>query len=84
MSDVAIPHDMEPHPLTGMYNGKFGIWLFLASEVMLFGALFSTYVILRVGAREGTWPMWGQEITNGDQILSDASPCEHPGANQSV
>ncbi|MCG8405804.1 MAG: cytochrome c oxidase subunit 3 [Phycisphaerales bacterium] len=70
MSDVAIPHDMEPHPLTGMYNGKFGIWLFLASEVMLFGALFSTYVLLRVGAPEGTWPMYGQEITTGNQILN--------------
>src|ERR1700754_302375 len=45
---------MEAHPITGMYNGKFGIWLFLASEVMLFGALFSTYIILRVGAPE--WP----------------------------
>jgi len=29
-----IPYDMEPHPLTRMYNGKFGIWLFLASEIM--------------------------------------------------
>jgi heme/copper-type cytochrome/quinol oxidase subunit 3 len=35
-------------------NGKLGIWLFLASEVMLFGALFSTYILLRVGAAE--WP----------------------------
>src|SRR5437764_1046949 len=35
-----------------MVNGKFGIWLFLASEVMLFGALFSTYILLRVGAGE--------------------------------
>lgn len=33
-----------------MYSGKFGTWLFLASEVMLFGALFSSYVLLRVGA----------------------------------
>ena len=45
-----IPHTITPHPLTGMPNGKFGIWLFLASEVMLFGALFSTYILLRVGA----------------------------------
>ena len=30
--------------------------LFLASEVMLFGALFSSYILLRVGAPEGTWP----------------------------
>ena len=64
MSAVAIPHDMEPHPDTGMYNGKFGIWLFLASEVMLFGALFSSYVLLRVGAPTGTWPHRGDEILN--------------------
>lgn len=61
---VAIPHDMEPHPVTGMYNGKFGLWLFLASEVMLFGALFSSYVLLRMGAPEGTWPKHGAEILN--------------------
>lgn len=64
MSATAIPYDMEPHPITGMYNGKFGIWLFLASEVMLFGALFSSYVLLRVGAPEGTWPHHGAEILN--------------------
>lgn len=53
MSDAAfIPHITEPHPVTGMSNGKFGIWLFLASEVMLFGALFSSYVLLRVSASE--------------------------------
>jgi len=64
LSDTAIiPHDVEPHPLTGMYNGKFGLWLFLASEVMLFGALFSSYVLLRTGAPEGTWPR-GEEILN--------------------
>jgi cytochrome c oxidase subunit 3 len=33
------------------------MWLFLASEVMLFGALFSAYVLLRVGAPEGSWPV---------------------------
>lgn len=64
MSAVAIPHDIDPHPDTGMYNGKFGIWMFLASEVMLFGALFSSYVLLRVGAPEHTWPHRGDEILN--------------------
>lgn len=61
---TVIPHDMEPHPVTGMYNGKFGIWLFLASEVMLFGALFSTYVLLRMGSEDGMWPKHGAEILN--------------------
>jgi cytochrome c oxidase subunit III len=49
-----IPYTVEPRPDTGLTNGKLGIWLFLASEVMLFGALFSTYIILRVGAP--SWP----------------------------
>ncbi|GMU35116.1 MAG: cytochrome c oxidase subunit III [Planctomycetia bacterium] len=61
---TVIPHDMEPHPVTGMYNGKFGVWLFLASEVMLFGALFSSYVLLRMGADDGMWPKHGAEILN--------------------
>ena len=45
-----IPYTVEERPDTGLANGKLGIWLFLASEVMLFGALFSTYIILRVGS----------------------------------
>ena len=49
-----IPYTVETRPDTGLANGKLGIWLFLASEVMLFGALFSTYIILRTGSVE--WP----------------------------
>ena len=48
--DGAIPHSTTSHPVTGINNGKFAIWLFLASEVMLFGALFSSYVLIRVGS----------------------------------
>src|SRR5690242_16274249 len=51
---MEIPYTVEPRPDSGLANGKLGIWLFLASEVMLFGALFSTYFILRSGAVE--WP----------------------------
>ncbi len=51
---MGLPCEVKPHPITGLYNGKFAIWLFLASEVMLFGALFSSYVLLRVGA--DYWP----------------------------
>ncbi len=53
-AEIEIPYAVKPHPITGIPNGKLGIWLFLASEVMLFGALFSSYVLLRVGAE--TWP----------------------------
>lgn len=51
-----VPYTTKPRPDTGLYNAKLGIWLFLASEVMLFGALFSSYILLRVNAQEGTWP----------------------------
>ena len=51
---MEIPYAVKPHPVTGIANGKLGVWLFLASEVMLFGALFSSYVLLRVGA--DVWP----------------------------
>ncbi len=56
MSEIVIPYRADPHPLTGVTSGKLGIWLFLASEVMLFGALFSSYVLLRVGSPEAYWP----------------------------
>ena len=51
-----IPYTVQPRPDIGLYNAKLGIWLFLASEVMLFGGLFSAYVLLRVGAVDGYWP----------------------------
>src|SRR5439155_12688768 len=53
---MEIPYIVQPREDTGLYNAKVGIWLFLASEVMLFGALFSSYILLRVGAEVGTWP----------------------------
>ena len=57
MSETVIPYMVKPHPVTGIPNGKLGIWLFLASEVMLFGALFSSYILLRTGAPH--WPPEG-------------------------
>jgi cytochrome c oxidase subunit 3 len=51
-----IPYTVQPRPDTGLYNAKVGIWLFLASEVMLFGGLFSAYILLRVGTPPGEWP----------------------------
>ena len=32
-----IPYTVEERSDTGLFNAKLGIWLFLASEVMLFG-----------------------------------------------
>jgi cytochrome c oxidase subunit III len=53
---MEIPYTVTPRRDTGLYSAKLGIWLFLASEVMLFGALFSSYIVLRVNALEGNWP----------------------------
>jgi len=52
---MEIPYTVDTRPDTGLTSPKLGIWLFLASEVMLFGSLFSSYVLLRTGAE--TWPV---------------------------
>ncbi len=57
---MQIPYTVEARPDTGLFNAKLGIWLFLASEVMLFGALFSSYVLLRTGAE--SWPHGAQYL----------------------
>jgi heme/copper-type cytochrome/quinol oxidase subunit 3 len=49
-----IPYTVDRRADTGVTNVTLGIWLFLASEVMLFGALFSAYALLRVSAP--AWP----------------------------
>ena len=57
----AIPYTVDARPDTGLNNVKLGIWLFLASEVMLFGALFATYILLRVGA--DAWPHGSDQLS---------------------
>ena len=57
----AIPYTVDIRPDTGLNNVKLGIWLFLASEVMLFGSLFAAYILLRTGN-----PSWGA----GHELLS--------------
>src|SRR5260370_12061081 len=53
---MEIPYEVTARPDTGLWNAKVGIWLFLASEVMLFGGLFSAYIFLRLDAEPGYWP----------------------------
>jgi heme/copper-type cytochrome/quinol oxidase subunit 3 len=52
---MEIPYIVTPRKDTGLFNSKIAIWLFLASEVMLFGGFFSAYVFLRIGA-DYPWP----------------------------
>ena len=56
-----IPYTVDRRADTGVNNVTLGIWLFIASEVMLFGALFSAYALLRVSATE--WPH-GRDVLN--------------------
>ena len=53
MTTITIEH---PNTHSGISNAKLGVWLFLASEIMLFATLFTTYIVLRMGS--ATWP-WG-------------------------
>ena len=59
---MKIPYNEELRPDTGLYNAKLGIWLFLASEVMLFGGLFSAYIMLRLS--DPNWINYGQSSLN--------------------
>jgi cytochrome c oxidase subunit III len=61
MSADIIPYTVEERPDTGFNNATMGVWLFMASEIMLFGGLFSAYVLLRTGA--ANWPA-GASILN--------------------
>ncbi|MCB1233808.1 MAG: heme-copper oxidase subunit III [Verrucomicrobiae bacterium] len=66
---MEIPYEVTARRDTGLYNAKIGIWLFLASEVMLFGGLFSAYVFLRVGVDPAQgdlpWPTSVQKVWIG-------------------
>jgi heme/copper-type cytochrome/quinol oxidase subunit 3 len=61
MADVAVHgHGEQPRAehetTTGLPNTKLAMWLFLASECMLFGALISTYVLYRGASLQGPFP----------------------------
>jgi cytochrome c oxidase subunit 3/cytochrome o ubiquinol oxidase subunit 3 len=60
MAEVAIERGGDhaaghPETTTGLPHTKLAMWLFLASECLLFGALISTYVLYR-GRGDGPYP----------------------------
>ena len=65
-----IPYTVEARPDTGVNNAKLGIWLFLASEIMLFGGLFSAYIFLRIGAPEWPGMMAGHMYGRASDVLN--------------
>lgn len=63
-----IPYTIDRRPDTGVTNVTMGVWLFLASEVMLFGSLFSAYALLRTAAQ--AWPA-GRDVLNVGMALAN-------------
>lgn len=43
-------------PCLPISRGKLALWLFLSTEIMFFAALVGSYIVLRFGVPEGTWP----------------------------
>jgi heme/copper-type cytochrome/quinol oxidase subunit 3 len=43
--DATIDHGHPEHESTGVENKKLGMWLFLSSEFLFFGALISNYIL---------------------------------------
>ena len=54
MSTATVAHHGPVETSTGIPNGKLGMWIFLASEVMFFTGLIGAYVVLRLGHPH--WP----------------------------
>jgi heme/copper-type cytochrome/quinol oxidase subunit 3 len=49
-------HDTSHATSTGISNAKLGMWAFLGSECLLFGALISTYILYRHKSVSGPTP----------------------------
>lgn len=56
----SIPYQLAVRPDTGTNNGRLAIWLFLASEILFFGSLLSSYLLLRLGA--DVWPHGAERL----------------------
>lgn len=67
---ISIPYEVTPRRDTGVFNAKLGIWLFLASEVMLFGGLFASYIFLRIGAEAWPGALAGHEYHRAAEVLN--------------
>ncbi|HTY76041.1 MAG TPA: heme-copper oxidase subunit III [Candidatus Nanoarchaeia archaeon] len=50
--------DEEKYPLESVPKEKLGLWVFLASEILIFGSLITAYAYVRVSS--GSWPVAAQ------------------------
>jgi cytochrome c oxidase subunit 3 len=67
MAEAALPHDMptvyEPS-LFGTYSKKIGMWLFLLSDSLTFGALLYAYSYGRISTPNWPTPFHSESIVN--------------------
>lgn len=59
MAEAALAHTYESEQeatSTGLPNTKLAMWIFLASDVLLFGALITSYVVYRGRSVVGPYP----------------------------
>lgn len=54
MSHQQVLDNSAPPVVPNMAPGKFGMWVFLASEIMFFTSLIGGYLVLRLGS--SSWP----------------------------
>src|SRR5438094_9743452 len=67
MSDVAVHHGIEgvyEPSLFGTYSKKIGMWLFLLSDTLTFGALLFAYSYGRISTPGWPTPFGREGITN--------------------
>lgn len=58
-----VRHFDPPAPNTGIGHSKFGMWVFLTSEVMFFTGLIGAYIILRNATPD--WPRPSERLSLG-------------------
>jgi cytochrome c oxidase subunit III len=69
MSSGAVVMD-NPDTHSGISNAKLAVWLFLASEIMLFATLFTSYIVYRTAST--SWP-WGWDVFTSYIVYRTAS-----------
>src|SRR5207237_8834248 len=78
MSDVAVQHGIagayEPS-LFGTYSKKIGMWLFLLSDTLTFGALLFAYSYGRILTPDWPTPFGKESITNATIMTACLLSC---------
>jgi len=67
MAEATLPHDMPPAyepSLFGTYSKKIGMWLFLLSDSLTFGALLYAYSYGRISTPSWPTPFHSESIVN--------------------